>query len=65
MADVTIYYRDGAKEFRKDNGAPGGSYEQSVMADGEFLVITDAYGEQSFIPKDRIKEVKFHNRRRY
>jgi hypothetical protein len=42
----------------EDRGRAGGSYSQNLSTDGPFAVITDCYGEQTYIPAADIEEIK-------
>lgn len=64
MASMTIIWKDG-EEYLYDNGAPGGSYEQTYKCENGFVIITNAHGEKRIIPSDQIVEIKVHSERRH
>lgn len=64
MATVIIKWKDKIPETVRDNGAPGGSYEQTVRYEGGFAIITDAYGGERAIPCQNIKEIEILSYRR-
>jgi len=64
MANITVVFIDDTKKEYIDNGAPGGSYEQAIRYEGDFVIITNAHGSEHAIPSSRIKEVVVHNTRR-
>ena len=56
--DVIVTMKDGTKREFKDYGRSGGSYSQQIRYETAFLVIVDAYGEQTAIPVADIKEAR-------
>lgn len=66
MADVTVLFKNGERRELKDNGRPGGSYAQTVRYEGAFVIVTDAWGEETAFPASEINEViKSGDRRAY
>jgi len=57
MSDIKVIYIDGTEETFKDNGAPGGSYSNTIKHEGGFAVITDPFGNTTSIPSERINRV--------
>ena len=65
MADVRITMKDGTVQNMPDNGAPGGSYSQTVRYEGAFVIITDARDNQTAIPAHDVAEVYIVGGRRW
>ena len=58
MADITIEYIDGTKEHFPETSRSGGSYCTSGKAEMGWYIISDAYGNTTHIPAERIKSIK-------
>lgn len=55
---ITVTRTDGTKTEFPDERRPGGSYRNKLRAEGGFLVITDAWDNETWIPSDQITDVK-------
>lgn len=64
MATVHITFKDGEKKTMTDRGRSGGSYCQTVRYEGAFVIIKDAYGEQTAYPAADIKELRIESTER-
>lgn len=56
--EITIDYVDGTKEVFKETYRSGGSWCTKYQLECGWVVITNAYGEQTMIPADRVKHIK-------
>ena len=66
MSDHCIVtLKDGTVREFQDRGRPGGSYSMSVYAEGEFLVIKDAWDKRTYIPAADIKDVETTEKSRW
>ena len=65
MADVTIKFKDGSERRFEDRGAPGGSYSQSVRYEGAFVVVKDAYDNETAFPAADVAEITKAGGRRW
>lgn len=62
--DIVVYMKDGSVKPFPHEGRPGGSYTKSMRTEIGFVVITDEYYNEHWIPTndiDRI-ETKEHGR---
>lgn len=55
--EITVEYLDGTKEVFPETSRPGGSYCTSGKAEAGWYIVTDASGEKTSIPSERIKKV--------
>ena len=55
---ITIEYNDGTTEVFPETSRAGGSYCTNGKAEMNWYRITDAYGNTTQIPAERIKSVK-------
>ena len=62
---ITVEYLDGTSEVFAETSAPGGSYCTSGKAEMGWYIVTDAYGQKTHIPADRIKAVRTSGDRRW
>lgn len=56
--NIFITMSDGTKREFKDYGRSGGSYSQQLELKGDFVIITDCYGEVTAIHSSGVKEIK-------
>ena len=50
MSNIVVTMRNGDILHFRHEGRPGGSYTKKLGAEGAFAVITDEYGQRTFIP---------------
>lgn len=65
MSDVIVRFKDGDEKVFVDRGAPGGSYSNKVLYEGEFVIVEDPYGNKTAYPAEEIKEVYHESERRH
>lgn len=58
MQSITVFFRDGSKEEFPHRGRSGGSYTKTIRYEGEFVIITDEYGNDTAFPACHIERVK-------
>lgn len=63
MADIKVTFTDGTDEYFKDEGAPGGSYSNTITYEDGFVCITDPYGKQTMFPSSTIKRIDHYQHR--
>ncbi len=58
MPTITIRMKNGTEKAFTHKPRPGGSYTNSLAAEGGFAVVTDEYGKKIWIPADDIREIE-------
>lgn len=54
----TIKFKNGTERRFEDRGAAGGSYSQSIRYEGQFVIVRDAYDNETAFPVDLVAEVQ-------
>lgn len=65
MAAFKITMRDGAIREFKEESRPGGSYSTQGEQKGDFFLIKDVWGKETYIPITDIKEIERTDTRGY
>jgi hypothetical protein len=55
---------DGTKRDFPSEHRPGGSYTNSVRAEGSFLVVKDVWDKETWFPNDKVERVETEPTRR-
>lgn len=63
MADITVKLKDKTEKRFPETSRAGGSYCTSIRYEGNFAIISDAYGNETAIPSENIDEIRTSNPR--
>jgi hypothetical protein len=55
---IEVEFTDNTRETFEETSRAGGSYCTSMRYDEGFLIIEDAYGNQTVLPEHQIKKIK-------
>ena len=57
MANITVRLKDGTVKKFDHKGRAGGSWTVTMRQEGNFVVIKDEFGKETWIPHEDIQEV--------
>lgn len=55
---IIIEMKDGTKKEFPDERRPGGSYRNQIRNEPNFIVVTDVWGKETWIPTDQVASIK-------
>ena len=65
MPDIKVTLKSGDVFEVEDRGAPGGSWGASVRYEGVFVIVQDAYGNDTAFPAEDVERVEKEGGRRW
>lgn len=63
MQSITIKFRDGSVREFPHQGRAGGSYSKRVRYEGQFVIVTDEWHNETAFPVETVAEVYEKNER--